>query len=110
MTDGTDKVLIFQLLQSLDAKRNEVNRYAESKHLEGGLNMFSFNIIDHKTALELTKLIDTSNIQLKRKLGSGGFGEVYEAIYKGSVVAVKIISSALSSSTIKILSEVAIQR
>ncbi|CAF1432254.1 unnamed protein product [Adineta ricciae] len=42
-----------------------------------------------------------SSLQLKEKLGEGGFGIVYKAIYHGSEIACKVVDSRLSKRTTK---------
>ncbi|CAF1601643.1 unnamed protein product, partial [Adineta ricciae] len=42
-----------------------------------------------------------SSLQLKEKLGEGGFGIVYKGIYHGSEIACKVIDSQLSKRTTK---------
>ena len=41
--------------------------------------------------LSVQVILDPNKLQLLENIGSGAFGQVYKAIYKGTVVAAKIV-------------------
>ena len=56
--------------------------------------------------------IDFDEIELKRKIGAGSFGDVYQGVYRGTNVAVKIPREKISDKDqfIKFFDEIAIMR
>ena len=56
--------------------------------------------------------IDFDEIELKRKIGAGSFGDVYQGVYRGTNVAVKIPREKISDKAqfIKFFDEIAIMR